>query len=112
MIIKMTSIVDVSIHAVSPALNCDTGSLTITPYATVVSSAKAEPAKTPRVATSNIEIKAFTTVSSSKCTRAGFAGTDTDSITDLIAEYLAISGIAGKGCFLYGIDNFDLPVFR
>ena len=31
MIIRMTSIVDVSIQAVSPALNCGTGSVTITP---------------------------------------------------------------------------------
>ena len=95
MIIKMTSIVDVSIQAVSPALNTGKGSVTTELYDTVISSAKAEPAKTPRVTTSNIEIKAFTTVSSSKCTRAGFAGTDTDNLFQIHDKYFAVPDFSG-----------------
>ena len=94
MIIKMTSIVDVSIQAVSPALNTGKGSVTTELYDTVISSAKAEPAKTPRPA-SNIEIKAFTTVSSSKCTRAGFTGTNSDNLFQIHDKYFAVPDFSG-----------------
>lgn len=46
-----------------------------------------------------------------QCIVSGLAGSDADGVSDLVAEDLAVSRVAGEGGFLNSVDNFDLPVF-
>ena len=50
-------------------------------------------------------INSFLMWLSSKCIRTGFTGTDADNLFNVGDKNLAVTDLAGMGCFLYGLQH-------